>query len=274
MSRLAARIQMDQPPRPSPDTESRDRAGSSDPCATRPNPFDDDDGSSARKRRRTSANGASSSRSIDTPSDSSSPPTATEGDPASVDKDHCADVTMTIDAAASEPQTPEQQHGELPPASESKPKRVTLNLKSKKEIARSESSSPMSLNDLLLDTQVNGIRLSVEDDELDNSGLHAQFLDTASSALDETDNRPIEIIDDDDDDDSSDDQGAVLMVSNGLDKNPMILFPYYGDPIVDCLPRLSNLMQTGKIAAIYCTKLFADKAVLQTYARWSFCMIG
>lgn len=249
MSRLAGRIQMDQPPRPSPDTESRDRAGSSDPCSTRPNPFDDDNGPSARKRRRTSANGASSSRSIDTPSASTSgsPQNATEGDLVS---HHKEDITMTIDAASSEPQTPERQDEELPPISESKPKRVTLNLKSKKQISQSLSSSPMSQNDLdqdLVGPQENGIRLSVENDEFDDVGVPADFADTTSSALDDTDNLPIEIIDEDDDDDSEVDPGADGVVPNGQDANPMISFPYQPtEPLVESLPKLCHLLQNSE----------------------------
>lgn len=243
---LVGHIQMDQLQRSSSDTESRDRAGSSDPCSTRPNPFDDDDGSSARKRRRTSINGASSSRSIDTPPGSCSPPVATQNGPGSIDNDHHDDVTMTMDAASSEPQTPERQHDQPLHASESKPTRITLNLKSKKQIPQSDSSSSLSQNDLddeLIGAQENGIRLSVED-EFDDDLPGPDFADTAS-ALDDNENLPIEIIDDEDEED--DDQDAGVTVLNGSDSNPMISFPYQpSEPLVDSLPKLCHLLHNSQ----------------------------
>lgn len=160
---------------------------------------------------------------------------------------------MTIDAASSEPQTPERQDVELPPISESKPKKVTLNLKSKNPIPQSRSSSPMSHNELdqdLVGPQENGIRLSVEDDEFDDAGLPADFADTASSALDDTDNIPIEIIDDDGDDESDLSQGAGVTVLNSEVANPMISFPcQQNEPLVDSLPQLCHLLQNSKFAA-------------------------
>ncbi|CAN8096633.1 unnamed protein product [Discula destructiva] len=250
---------MDHPPRSSSDIESRDRIGSSDPCSTRPNPFDDDDGSSARKRRRTSINGASSSRSIDTPSASCSPPVVTETDPATVDNDHGEDITMTIDAVSPEPQTPQQQELDLPPISDSKPKRVTLNLKSKNQTTQSLSSSPISQNDLdqdFVEPQENGIRLSVEDDEFDDAQGPGDFADT--------DNLPIEIIDDDDEDESDDGQDAGVTVLNGPDLNPMISFPYQpSEPLVDSLPRLCHLLQSNIQA------LIAFRTWMEHYVVWA-----
>lgn len=239
---------MDQPQRSSSDTESRDRAGSSDPCSTRPNPFDDD-GSSARKRRRTSINGASSSRSIDTPPGSCSPLVATEGGPGLVNTGHDDDIIMTMDATSSEPQTPERHHDQPPPTSESKPTKITLNLKSKKQTPQSDSSSSLSQNDLdeeLVGPQETGIRLSVED-EFDDDLPASDFVDTASSALDDHDNLAIEIIDDDDEEEEDDDdQDAGVTVLNGSDSNPMISFPYQpSEPLVDSLPKLCLLLHTS-----------------------------
>lgn len=241
---LVGHFQMDQQQRSSSDSESRDRAGSSDPCSTHPNPFDEDDGASARKRRRTSVNGASSSRSIDTPPDSCSSIVAT----GSVDNDHHEDVTMTLDATSSEPQTPDRHHDQPAPTSESKPTRITLNLKSKKQISQSESSSSLSQNDLdeeLVGPQENGIRLSVED-EFDDDLAGPDFADTASSALGDIDNLPIEIIDDEDDDDDVDHDAGVTVLS-GSESNPMISFPYQpSEPLVDSLPKLCHLLHNSQ----------------------------
>lgn len=154
---------------------------------------------------------------------------------------------MTIDAASSEPETPE-----LPLLSESKPKRVTLNLKSKRQIPQSLSSSPMSQNDLdqvLVGPQENGIRLSVEDDEFDDAEVPADFADTASSALDDTDDLPIEILGDDNDDDSDLGQGAGVTILTDQDANPMISFPYQpAEPLVDSLPKLCQQLLNSKFA--------------------------
>lgn len=260
-------FQMDQQQRSSSDTESRDRAGSSDPCSTRPNPFDDDDGSSARKRRRTSINGASSSRSIDTPSGSSSPLVATEASTGLVENKHYGDITMTMDATSSEPQTPERHDDQPPPTSDSKPTRITLNLKSKKQTPHSDSSSSLSQNDVdedLVAPQENGIRLSVEN-EFDDDLPGPDFVDTASSTLDNNENLAIEIIDDDDEDE--DDQDAGVTVLNGSDSNPMISFPYQpSEPLVDSLPKLCHLLHTSQLTLIKRSEpLYTD----QIYHRYS-----
>lgn len=247
---------MDQLQRSPSDTESRDRAGSSDPCSTRPNPFDDDDGSFARKRRRTSINGASSSRSIDTPSGSSSPLVATESGPGLGGINHHVDVTMTMDATSSEPHTPERHHDQPPPTSDSKPTRITLNLKSKKRTPQSDSPSSLLQNGVdgdLVGSQENGIRLSVEN-EFDDDLQGPEFVDTASSALDDNDHLAIEIIDDDDEDE--DDQDAGVTVLDGSDSNPMISFPYQpSEPLVDSLPKLCHLLHTSQLTPMNATGL-------------------
>lgn len=273
---------MDQMQRSSSDTESRDRTGSSDPCSTRPNPFDDD-GSSARKRRRTSINGASSSRSIDTPPGSCSPIVATEAGQGVIENIQHGDVTMTIDATSPEPPTPEGQHEQPPPTSESKPTRITLNLKSKKQTPRSDTGSSFSQNELdeeLVGQQENGIRLSVEGDFEDDLP-NPDFADTASSALDDNDNLPIEIIDDDEEDE--DEQDAGVTVLNGSDSNPMISFPYQpNEPLVDSLPKLCHLLHTSQLRrlnaqslpiltmyAIDTQALCALRVWIESYVAWT-----
>lgn len=228
---------MDRPAR-SP-SESRERAVSSEPCSTRPNPFDDDDGSSARKRRRTSLNGASPSRSVETPQD---PPHVDVQDSAAE-----KDASMTMDSTSSPPQTPERQQDEheAQAASETKPHKITLNLKNRKQSPGSEPSSPTSQNGInteLIGTQENGIRASVEDSDLDVSHASPDLAETVLPALD-LDNPPIEIVDSDYEDD------GVTHVTILQETNPMVSFPYQpNEPLVDSLPKLCQLLPNSKVA--------------------------
>lgn len=238
---LAGNIQMDRAAR-SP-SESRERAVSSEPCSTRPNPFDDDDGSSARKRRRTSLNGASPSRSVETPQDS--PHADVQDSPAG------KDASMTVDSASSPPLTPERQQGEDVPqaASDTKPQKITLNLKSRKLLPCSEPSSPTSQNGVDIGpagVQENGIRASVEDSDLDVSHASPDLNETALSELD-MDHPPIEIIDSDYEDD------GVAHVTIFQEANPMVSFPYQpNDPLVDSMPKLCQLLPHSKLPHMCC----------------------
>lgn len=233
---------MDQPARfPSESRERGERAVSSDPCATRPNPFDDD-GSSARKRRRTSLNGASPSRSVETPQDSLRG--GLEDWPVD-DKD----ASMTMDSTSSPPQTPEREHRQVEsqPASETRPTKITLNLKHRKRTPGSELSSPISRNgadtEPLAQVQENGIRASVEDSDLDVSHASPDFDETASAI--DLDNPPIEILD------SEYVEDVLPHVTILQDTDPMVTFPYQpNEPLSDSLPRLCQLIANSKSMAL------------------------
>lgn len=236
----AGPFQMDQPA-VSP-AESRERAGSSDPCSTRPNPFDDDDGSSARKRRRTSLNGASPSHSVETPPESPPVDTQSRGEERAAEKAADSDAIMTMDSASSEPQTPERQQEQRHPGSETKPTKITLNLKAAKQTPQHGPSSPMSpsvMDEDLVALQ-NGIRASVEDCDADHTV--PGFVDAGSPRLD-TDDPPIEIVDNDE----AEQNGAAHVT---LDmRNPMIQFPgSLGEPVVDSLPKLCAVLPTSKFS--------------------------
>lgn len=240
-----------------PSSDSKDRAVSSEPCSTRPNPFDDH-GSSARKRRRTSHNAVSPSRSAgssksthDTPVDSPEP--ALEAAQAE------RDASMTMDSAPSEPRTPEPKQEQLQPASESRPTKITLNLKNRRQESHFIPSSPLSSNGAEVDIETlrhEGIRLSVEDAELEVSRALPEFRDTGSPMLD-IDDPPIEIIDDDDEDDEDDEdesQDGVSQVillqdpDDGEVPDPVTNFPYStGDPVAEALAKLCQQhMPTSK----------------------------
>ncbi|KAK3295943.1 uncharacterized protein B0H64DRAFT_417531 [Chaetomium fimeti] len=100
---------------------SSDRAVSSEPCSTRPNPFEDNDLSS-RKRRRTSLASDSRSRSVETIGSSPSPPVA-----ATSAIELRSDSAMKIDSDLAIPATPERQQPAAEPASEPRSSRVTIN---------------------------------------------------------------------------------------------------------------------------------------------------
>lgn len=236
-------------------SESKERAVSSEPCSTRPNPFDDD-GSSARKRRRTSLNGVSPSRSVESPKSThgtsiDSPEAALQADPAE------RDASMTMDSAPSEPRTPEPHQEEIQTASESKPTRITLNLKNRKQETHFIPSSPISYNEADIEIEGprhEGIRFSVEVPELEVSHTLPDFTNTGSPTLD-INNPPIEIVDDvdddDDDDESVDGVAQVILLQNpedGEEPDPVINFPYNtGDPVAEALSKLCQQhMPTSK----------------------------
>ncbi|KAK0630801.1 hypothetical protein B0T17DRAFT_231975 [Bombardia bombarda] len=196
--------------------ESRERAVSSEPCSTRPNPFDDSDIAS-RKRRRTSLSGASRSRSVDTVT--SSPGSLADGDLASEDpgleakNDSAMKIDTDLDADPAIPSTPEQRPLDAQPPSGPRSSRVTINVRTPSRPLEAVSSSPSSPSSpsptetttAALFTPEDDVKISVEESEVDMS-REDTILDTpVSSASDSSSSPPIEVvpvhIDDDDGDD-------------------------------------------------------------------------
>ncbi|KAK7711489.1 hypothetical protein SLS64_005513 [Diaporthe eres] len=229
--------------------ESRERAVSSEPCSTRPNPFDDDDGASARKRRRTSLNGASRSRSLESEESSRhTPARPADDDIQGLPTDQ--DIKMTMDSSPSKPQTPEHQQHHTQPLSESKPTRITLNLKSRKHAPQSTPSSPTSLKDAdgELDTShESGIRASVEDPELDVLNAVPDFKSAASSpsAVDDHDEPLIESVDENEISQLADLQDIELHLAD-----PVHGFPTRPDETLpDALQNICGALSTYREAA-------------------------
>ncbi|KUI62723.1 hypothetical protein VP1G_09840 [Cytospora mali] len=229
-------------------TESRERAVSSEPGSTRPNPFDDDC-SSARKRRRTSLNGASRSRSVESPKSCHDTPEDTTGvDSRSQPADR--DINMTMDSSPSKPQTPEHQQEQVQPVSESKPTRITLNLKNRKHPPQPTPSSPISLKDIDAEfqgEQENGIRLSVEASDLDISHASPQSADPVSLSLsmDDPDGPPLESLDNEESSQNGEPQVSVLQFSD-----PMAEFPHHGnESLIEALARVCQVLPTHTTAA-------------------------
>ena len=182
--------QMD--PQASNSLESRERAVSSEPCSTRPNPFDDGD-TTSRKRRRTSRSGPSRSRSADSVT-SSQDQRQTSADELSLGTDS---ATMKDDTDPVTPQTPEQK----PPASQPTPRsnRVTINVRTPSRpldpiaLPPPVSEEPIQQGptaDMLLDDDV---KISVEETEVDMANTGTPAPQKASSDS-ETSSPPIELI--------------------------------------------------------------------------------
>ncbi|KAK3313841.1 hypothetical protein B0H66DRAFT_483418 [Apodospora peruviana] len=179
---------------PSEADDSRERAVSSEPCSTRPNPFDDSDISS-RKRRRTSASGASRSRSVETVE---SPPAVDEGPKASND----SASAMKIDKVdRTIPTTPEQQPLDLDlhpqPPSGPRSSRVTINVRTPSRPLDPIPSSPSTSGSPTPASEpfafVDDVKISVEESETDMSRQDT-VLDTSVSVNSDGSSPPVEIV--------------------------------------------------------------------------------
>ncbi|POS74497.1 ubiquitin carboxyl-terminal hydrolase [Diaporthe helianthi] len=241
-------IQMDRASS-SPD-ESRERAVSSEPCSTRPNPFDEDDGSSARKRRRTSLNGVSRSRSVESDESSHHSPAC----PADQDQQGLPinqDTNMTMDSSPSKSHTPDPQRQPAQPESESKPTKITLNLKSRKHVPQSARFSPTSPTDGDGEPDTgyeSGIRASVEDPEQDVSSVVTGIRSPESSplAVDDRDEPLVEKVDENDTSQLVDLQDIQLQFID-----PMQDFPSGPDEsLPDALQNICSAVPTSRDAAL------------------------
>ncbi|KAI6352942.1 hypothetical protein MCOR25_009252 [Pyricularia grisea] len=191
---------MDQPSSP---RSPRERAASSEPCSTRPNPFDDDE-HSARKRRRTSLSGGAS------PCRSSGP--GTEGSPAALETHKEAtrlppdDVEMRLDTDPSGPRTPEQSTVDTGASAEPVSSRVTINLRNTQQSSNAIQSSPLSSKSQAGTAQHDGsddVKLSVESSVMDGLQLEMPTSTPTSSAMGGS--PPVEVIH------QPEDEGSLIM---------------------------------------------------------------
>lgn len=246
--------------------DPRERAVSSEPCSTRPNPFDDSDISS-RKRRRTSAGGTSRSRSVETVNstqdlqdlDSVAPAPASDSDL------HAnSDSAMKIDTDPTIPTTPEQHPAQpvdvdaRPTPSEPRSSRVTINVRTPSRppldaipSSRSSSTSPI-LSDPVATTE--DVKISVEESEVDMTGEDT-ILDTPVSSNSDASSPPVELVtvqlDDDDEIDFgfSDPQVTILDgIPRALLHDPSEEFPFRdaNESFGETINRLSTYMTTRK----------------------------
>lgn len=178
-----------------------------------------------------------------------------------------------MDSASSPPQTPERQQDEdeAQVASETRPHKITLNLKNRRQTPGSEPSSPTSHNGVDTEhvgAQENGIRASVEDSDLDVSHASPDLAGAVLSELD-LENPPIEIVDSDYEDED------VAHVTILRETNPMISFPYQpNEPLVDSLPKLCQLLPTSKAKKMsraqvqMLTEYAADHQAMSVLRAW------
>ncbi|KAI0011823.1 hypothetical protein F4779DRAFT_571426 [Xylariaceae sp. FL0662B] len=214
---------MDQDSRSS---ESRERAISSEPCSTRPNPFDDGD-LSARKRRRTSLSG-SRSASIDTiPSQ--------EG------------TTIPSDSNVMKVDTPEPVPPSTPPrpepAVEPVSSKVTINLRNADSL-EATPASPTSPTPARF--QKDDIKISVEESEVNMTPAPlAEEMSSSPSELDSPEAPNVSFEDIDDDLAFSGAEPNISLLGDGRAAQfsaAMLDFPYHGDgeSYYDTVSRLMN----------------------------------
>ncbi|KAM7201757.1 ubiquitin carboxyl-terminal hydrolase 34 [Naviculisporaceae sp. PSN 640] len=215
--------------------DPRERAVSSEPCSTRPNPFDDDD-TSSRKRRRTSACGTTSrSRSVETVGsiEGVRGPAASGSSP-SGDQDLGAthDSGMKIETNPAIPSTPEQRPSHLQdPSSGPRSSRVTINVRTPSRPLDAIPSSPTSP----IPGSAENVQLSIEDSEVDMAQEDAApgtrrspDSDPGSSPAE----HPAQFEDDDDEIEfvGEDPQGRMPQgIHRSLMRDPTGDFPFRGD---------------------------------------------
>ena len=242
--------------------ESRERAVSSEPCSTRPNPFDDSDISS-RKRRRTSLSGASTTRSVGSVD-------SHQHSPAGNHQRDESDMNVDTDPTTT-PQTPEQQHAQQP-ATDSRPQvpgerssRVTINVRTPSRpldvipssppsppspTPRPTASAPGDSSLLPGGMEQQGVRPSVEDIEADIPQGDAPS-DTPVSSSSESGSPPVEVINVQLDDEYDFDQGqaAVGLLQSlppGIMVDPSPDFPYrdHAELYPEAIVRLTQFLPT------------------------------
>jgi ubiquitin carboxyl-terminal hydrolase 34 len=210
--------------------ESRERALSSEPSSTRPNPFDDDDNLSARKRRRTSLSGSRST---------------------SVETTLSQDI-ITIAAAASgihpmKVDTPEPTLPSTPARSEHPAEpvssKVTINLRNVDlEATPTSPTSPTPSRQ-----RAGRVRASVEADEVDMGPTRSVEDALSPSSVFDSSEAAVVVIDDMDDDDVQFSTTTELLPAFPRTELSSIVsrFPWggVGESPQDTVSRLSNFFR-------------------------------
>ncbi|KAF9874053.1 ubiquitin carboxyl-terminal hydrolase [Colletotrichum karsti] len=242
---------MDQP---TASSEAPERAVSSEPSSTRPNPFTEGDDAS-RKRRRTSLSGGSRSRSVE----STRSGLANSSSPAAdilADDLNPQDSAMKIDTGPSTPQTPDLQSTAREPPTEPPSSRVTINLRN---AAQPDSSSspvsptPQSLPNRPIDP-LDGVRNSVENlDEVDMVPATIEITDTPPSSSSSMQSPEVEIVaipDDDQDAPYDDDDISIVRAPSSLDPaiDPTTDFPFNepGETLLDTVSKVMNFLPSNQ----------------------------
>ncbi|KAI9742649.1 MAG: Ubiquitin carboxyl-terminal hydrolase 34 [Claussenomyces sp. TS43310] len=199
----------------------RERAVSSEPCTTRPKPFDETE-SSSRKRQRVS-NSGSRSRSVD----AGKPPTATPG--------AIASDTVLMGNETESPSTPDNKTS-ANSITEPTSSKVTINLrKMAMPDTDSESAlSPESPSNTTSSNHDHNRQMSKYSTEVEGVASAKMALKSAFSSPSAGESPRIEVITVNDDDDDADFQSrtspvAIIDDDFVMDADPMDLFPFRAD---------------------------------------------
>lgn len=224
----------------------RDRAASSEPASTRPNPFDDTDNSS-RKRRRTSMSG-SPTKSVDIVK-------LITDSPSSGTLDGDATVSETteptkIDTDSISPQTPEHPCSSTDAPTEAPSSMVTINLRKipDDEVMSSPISPTVGTQEAVPQSHSNEIKHSVEPADLGTTPASALLIDTPQSSSLHDESPPVEIVtvQADDDMDFVGETGYVPIIEQDRPLvDPIQQFPYKepDESLVNTLRRLTTYLQ-------------------------------
>ncbi|KAK1598546.1 ubiquitin carboxyl-terminal hydrolase [Colletotrichum navitas] len=251
---------MDQPT----GSSEAERAVSSEPSSTRPNPFTEGDDSS-RKRRRTSMSGGSRSLSVETTKsdrDTSSSSNAHHADDAATQ-----DSAMKIDTSPSTPQTPERQSTAPEPATEPASSRVTINLRN---TAQPEpfSSSPVSPTPHTLPGRPTEpperSKKSLEDlEEVDMGQAPIEITDTPPSSSSSPQSPEVEVVAiPDDDQDAPFDEEVGIIREDAASFDPTPDFPYHDAH--ESLPET-----VGKLVNYLSSQAPPEEGVLESLRSWT-----
>ncbi|KAK4252308.1 hypothetical protein C7999DRAFT_27033 [Corynascus novoguineensis] len=228
---------------------SRERAVSSEPCSTRPNPFDDDDDNlSSRKRRRTSLTSDSRSRSVETLDSSPSSPATGMSAP-----EQRSDSAMKIDSNAPIPTTPERQQPTAEPGTEPRSSRVTINVRtpSQQPLEAIPSSPPSPSHEppgpppQSTRARPDAARYTEEDLNPDMPA-NGTISETPVSSRSGSESPPVEVVSvtAEDDAEFDDDESITMLDDSGrsLEYDPTSTFPFH-DATESYLETVIRLLQ-------------------------------
>lgn len=231
------------------------RAASSEPSSTRPNPFDDSD--AARKRRRTSLSGSPSRsrHSSHVPDDNSSTTTTLNGD----DQPESGSA-MIIDDRTAEPQTPDLASGSGDPPLDPPSSKVTLSLR--KHQRSDNHPDNMSITPPSPSSPLEGVAQQDQDavDELANIRVDTvDPVELSGSSSSASDSPPVELVRiSDDENDVHFDMPVTEVPMSGRQRqslaDPMEAFPYHepaNETRCDTVHRLINYISVSKSLPIF-----------------------
>jgi ubiquitin carboxyl-terminal hydrolase 34 len=240
---------MDQASRSSEPPES---AATSEPCSTRPNPFEDD--LSSRKRRRTSMSG-SRSISVDSARSVRDLSSSTTVDMAEQPMQDPSSMKLETEPPSA-PKTPDLQSATAELPSEPSSSKVTINLRHKNPPPVAQPLSSLGNTATAERDPEQGpddVKTSVEDPEIEMGSAPLPTAVTPQSSSSDMGSPDIEVIaipDDDEEVDFVDSEVSIIGEGN-LTLDPTENFPYHdahrGESLADTANRLREYMSGRKL---------------------------